>query len=115
MKDPTQMELIGQRVKRLRESLGMSQESLAFAVGYQSRSSINKIELGKTDLSQSRIIELATALNTTPRYLLDGDDEKAIPGIEDDLDAEFIDLFLQLTDAERSLIIAQIKGILANR
>lgn len=64
-------------------------------------------------------ITLSDLLNEVDDILIDisvcGDDEKAIPGIEDDLDAEFVDLFLQLTDAERSLIIAQIKGILANR
>jgi len=43
------------------------------------------------------------------------DDEKVIPTDEDDLDEEFVELFLQLTDSERTLIIAQIKGILANR
>lgn len=37
---------IGQRVKIRREELGMSQEELATKVGYKSKSSINKIELG---------------------------------------------------------------------
>ena len=46
---------IGQRVKIRREELGMSQEELATKVGYKSKSSINKIELGFRVLTQSKI------------------------------------------------------------
>lgn len=65
-----QLFALGQRIKRRRESLGMTQESLAFAVGYKSRTSINKIELGKTDIVQSTVIDIANALGTTPAYLM---------------------------------------------
>lgn len=60
----------GQRVKQQRESIGMSQQELAQLVGYKSRSSINKIELGKNDVFQSNIQKLADALQTTPAYLM---------------------------------------------
>ena len=46
---------IGQRVKIRREELGMSQEELAKKIGYKSKSSINKIELGFRVLTQSKI------------------------------------------------------------
>ena len=48
----------------------MSQEELARLVGYKSCSSINKIELEKNDITQSKIAEIAIALNTTPEYLM---------------------------------------------
>ena len=35
------------RIKARREELGMSQEELATKLGYKSRSTINKIEMGK--------------------------------------------------------------------
>ena len=34
------------RIKLRREELGMSQQELAYKLGYKSRSTINKIELG---------------------------------------------------------------------
>mgnify|MGYP001435298141 CR=1 FL=1 len=43
------------RIKARREELGMSQEGLATKLGYKSRSTINKIEMGKNDITQSKI------------------------------------------------------------
>ena len=47
----------------------MSQEELATKVGYKSKSSINKIELGFRVLTQSKIKVIADALETTPSYM----------------------------------------------
>ena len=58
------------RIRNRREELGISQDELAKRVGYKSRSSINKIELGKNDITQSKIVEIASALDTTPEYLM---------------------------------------------
>ncbi len=66
---------IGIRIKRRRETLEMSQEDLAIKVGYKSRSSINKIELGERDLTQKKIMLFAKALGTTPSYLMGWEDE----------------------------------------
>lgn len=65
---------LGNRIKQRREALGMSQETLALGSGYKSRASINKIELGKTDIGQRKIADIATALNTTPAYLMGWED-----------------------------------------
>lgn len=65
---------MGQRIKNRREALGMSQQELADLVGYKSRSSINKIELGKNDILQSTIKKIAFVLNCTPSYLMGGAD-----------------------------------------
>lgn len=65
---------MGQRIKNRREALGMSQQELADLVGYKSRSSINKIELGKNDILQSTIKKIASVLNCTPSYLMGGAD-----------------------------------------
>ena len=58
------------RIKHRREELNMTQDALAKRVGYKSRTSIHKIELGLTDLPQSKIMEIADALATTPEYLM---------------------------------------------
>ena len=58
------------RVRLRREELGLSQEELAQRMGYRSRSSITKLEKGVNDLPQSKVEELAQALETTPAALL---------------------------------------------
>jgi len=62
-------------IKLRRMELGMSQEDLAFKVGYKDRTSIAKIEAGKVDLSQSKIKMFADALSTTPGWLMGWHDE----------------------------------------
>ena len=47
------METMYDRIKKLRNSLGWSQEELAKKVGYADKTSIAKIEAGKVDLPQS--------------------------------------------------------------
>lgn len=71
---------LGNRIRLRREELQLSQEALAARLGYKSRSTIAKIESGENDLTQSKIIAFAKALNTTPRWLLDYDDTPLPPG-----------------------------------
>ncbi len=63
--------MIGDKIKKRREELGISQEELAKRMGYKSRSSINKIELNLSDVPQKKIIDFAKALDTTISYLMD--------------------------------------------
>ena len=53
----------------------MSQDDLARAMGYKDRSMITKIESGKVDISQKKILAFSRVLNTTPRYLMGWEDE----------------------------------------
>lgn len=61
---------IGERIRNRRIELNMSQDELAHKLGYKSRSSINKIELNGRNLTQSKIKAIATALETTPSYIM---------------------------------------------
>ena len=67
------------RVRLRREQLGLSQQELARRMGYRSRSSITKQEKGINDLPQSKVEELAQALETTPAALLGLDAPCACP------------------------------------
>ena len=66
---------IYERIRQLRINAGMSQDDLAHAMGYKDRSMITKIESGKVDISQKKIISFARVLNTTPGYLMGWTDE----------------------------------------
>jgi len=67
---------IGDRIKKRREELNISQEELGLKLGYKSRSSINKIELDGRSLPQSKIKAIAEALETTPSYIMGWEEER---------------------------------------
>lgn len=64
------MSHMGNRIKKLRIQHKMTQDELAHQLGYSSRSSINKIEIGRSELPQSKITLAANILHTTPAYIL---------------------------------------------
>lgn len=72
---------IGQRIKNRREFLGLTQEELAFKLGYANRSSVNKIENSR-EVSLKKIKLYADALDTTVEYLMGWED--AVDEIEMD-------------------------------
>ena len=72
---------IGERIKRRRESLGLTQDDVARLVGYKSRSSINKLELSR-DIPSNKIEKLASALATTLGYLMGWTDNPSINASE---------------------------------
>lgn len=68
--------VIGKNIAARRMELNLTQEDLAKRLGYKSKSTINKIELGINDITQTKIISFAKALETTPSILLGWDDEE---------------------------------------
>lgn len=63
---------IFERIKYLREKQGMSQQDLAFKIGYRDKSAISKVERGDRDINQSMIVKYAEALGVSPTYLMFG-------------------------------------------
>lgn len=80
------------RIRELRVAAGLSQEELAKRTGYTDRSSIAKIEAGKVDLTQSKIVAFAKALDTTTSYLMSGMSEPAETDSSPDIPPGFIPL-----------------------
>ena len=76
------MSELSTRLHLRRKELGLSQEELAQRMGYRSKSSITKLEKGINALPQSKVEELAAALETTPAYLLGLDAPCPPPGFE---------------------------------
>ena len=66
---------IADKIRTRRTELGMTQDELAKRVGYKSRVSINKIELGYRPLMQDRVLDFARALELSPAELLGWDAE----------------------------------------
>lgn len=63
---------IGDSIKKRRFELRMSQQELADAMGYKTRSTIAKIESGENDVSHKKLQKFAQALDTTPEALVGG-------------------------------------------
>ena len=68
------MSEIGKLIKKRREELGITQEELASRLGYKSKTTIAKIESGINDIAQSKVVDFAKALETTPAYLMNIND-----------------------------------------
>ena len=77
---------IGDKIKKRRLELGMSQQELAEAMGYTSKSTINKIELGKNDVTQSKVIKFANVLKTTPAYLMNWEDDDTLSNYDENVE-----------------------------
>ena len=61
---------LGKRIKERRQSLRLTQSQLAERTGYKDKTAISRIESGENDLTQSKIMAFADALQTTPSYLM---------------------------------------------
>lgn len=67
---------LGENIKFRRIQLGLTQQQLADALGYKSRSTIAKIEVGENDITRTKVKEFAQVLKTTTDFLMDGDADK---------------------------------------
>lgn len=63
-------------IKERRTELHLTQSELADKMGYADKSMIAKIEKGSIDLTQSKIIAFAKALETTPSDLMGWETER---------------------------------------
>lgn len=91
---------IYERIRYRREQLGMSQEELAHKIGYKDRTAVSKMEAGQRQVKQSMIVKLASALDTTPSYLMGWDRE------DDDatLAARLLYRYRALDDLDQTLV-----------
>lgn len=93
---------IGQRIKQVREALGMTQAELARRMGYSARSTINRIENGSQAFPMKKLDKFAQVLDVTPAFLA-GFTEKDIP---DGLNKEYyIDYILDSDNPEFKVLV----------
>lgn len=71
--------MIGNIIRQRRLELGMTQEELAHKLGYKSKSTINKIEIGVNGISQSKIKDFAAALECSPILFIEDIEHDPIP------------------------------------
>lgn len=110
---------IGSRIASLRKLRGFTQDELARAVGYTSRSSINKIEKGLVDIPQSKLTEIADTLQTTPAYLMGWEDtpinNSPTEAQLSEGEMKLIELFRQLPEESQRMYLEVLRATLKNQ
>ncbi|AYN26432.1 LexA family transcriptional regulator [Buttiauxella sp. 3AFRM03] len=74
----TMHEIIGERIKALREAKGLSQVQLAKQCGWAAPSRLGNYELGTRKVSADDALLLANALGVSPAKILFGDDSVSV-------------------------------------
>lgn len=62
--------ITGDRIRTARNAAGLTQKELADKLSYKSASTIAKLENGENELTQSKIMEMASALRVSYGYLM---------------------------------------------
>ena len=112
---------IGERIKEKRKELKLSQRDLAKKIGYADHSTITKIEAGKVDLPQSKVVQFAEVLGVSVAYLMNWEEEIEIAPEEMaerhfqiimDADiAEMFDDFKLLDEAQRKIVKDLVRNL----
>lgn len=105
---------IGEKIKLRRKELRWSQRDLAEKMGYN-HSTITRIETGKIDIPQSRILQFAEVLNTDIAYLMDWEEETEKPTVQDDELSEnikkLVDFAKSVPDDKVELVLKLMRTI----
>ena len=111
------MSTVGDRILQRRKELDLTQEELARRMGYKSKSTINKIEMGINDIPQSKIIKFAEVLATTPSFLMGWDEEDNSPEEPKLTEGEeiLLDLFRRVPEDKQELVLQMIRVALGNQ
>lgn len=105
------MNKIGEKIKQRRKELRWSQRDLAEKMGYN-HSTVTRIETGKIDIPQSRIVQFSEVLNVDISYLMGWEEEK--PTQEDELSEsmkQLIDFVKAVPDEKVDLVLKLLRTI----
>lgn len=115
------MSTVGENILLMRKRLGWTQEELANKMGYKSKSTINKIEMGINDIPQSKIVKFAEVLGTTPAHLMgwktDEIPQSPSPNEPKLTEGEqmLLDLFRRVPEEKQELVLQMIRVALGNQ
>lgn len=100
------MSTLGQRIRNRRQELNMTQGELAAKVGYKSVSTITKIESDVNDITQSKVVQFAHALDTTVAYIMGWDEEELAKNRDQAFYDELGPLVSQMPDNLRQALLS---------
>ncbi|AWS78577.1 helix-turn-helix domain-containing protein [Enterobacter hormaechei] len=100
----TMSEIIGERLKALREHRKLSQAQLSKLCGWATGSRIGNYELGVRNIGVDDAIILARVLDTSPSYILFGDETSKGQELPEK-QRRMLKLFTQLPESEQDKMI----------
>lgn len=109
---------IGERIKARRQELKWSQRELSDRMGYQNHSTITKIEAGKVDIPQSRIVQFAEVLGVSIAHLMGWEDDQTEKSAQEDGLTEnmraLIEFVQSVPEDKAAMVLRVMKSILAD-
>lgn len=97
-------------IRKLRKNNRWTQEELASRMGYTDRSMIAKIESGKVDLSQSKILEFAKVFGVDAGDLLGAVESSVTDSEQNTRSQEFVKLFENVDPVVQESIVNLLKS-----
>lgn len=114
---------LGERIKKLRKELDLTQQKLADRLGVK-QNTIALIESGKRNTSDQLLFSVCREFNVSEEWLRNGEGEMFVPKPEttideivreyglDDLDRQIIKEFVELSDKDREAIRLYLQSII---
>ena len=102
---------IGNKIKLARSQTDYTQERLAEKLSLSSRY-ISQLERGVAFGSATTIVNLCKALNISSDFLFSDIIETNLPTLDDSIDTNFLENYLQLNDNNKEIIITLSKQLL---
>lgn len=112
------MSTVGDNIFHLRKQMGWTQEELAHKMGYKSKSTINKIEMGINDIPQGKISKFAEVLGTTPAVLMGWSEKEKNPTERETLtngEKALLELFRRIPEENQQMVLQMIRVALGNQ
>lgn len=112
---------IGSRIKARRQELKLSQREMAARLGYTDHTTLTRIEAGKVDLPQSRIVKIAEVLGVTPGYIMGWEQEPEDMGalaamvLKDSGLLKLAKNYSALDEADRATVAALVESLAAKK
>lgn len=111
-KNQADLVTIGERIRKRRKELGLTQLDLAIASGYARSSSIQKIESGSRNLPTAQLESIAKALFVSSSFLCGNETYPTdIEGKERVFQRELLQAFRLLDDYDKSAVIDLAKAL----
>lgn len=112
---------IGERIKARRMELKLSQREMAARLGYNDHTTLTRIEAGKIDLPQSRIVKIAEVLGVTPGYIMGWEQEPEDMGalaamvLKDPGLLNLAKNYIILDESDRATVAALVESLAAKK
>ena len=102
---------IGEKIKQRRIELGMSQRELARRMEYNGNSTLNRIENGTVEVTQTKLLQFAQALNVSVTYLM-GVEENEQTNMDNPITNEekiLLELYRNIAEDKKEIVLKMLQ------